>query len=481
MALRARVAFAFCLLSIESQIRRNQFNFHFSFNKFISNINSLSRNLVSQMNHHNHHNHHNDHLSVADQVLDSILDAVVNTSGNDAVPASELPPSTTNQTNQFDLMKSTSSGTLTTTSEAALDSDSEETKLLLTVQQTPSLPGVASSSAVSSASSPMLMGRGMLHPSQIMDTAMISPAVSLKQYPVMQEQAGHKRRRSAVHAQSSLMEGHPSTDGEDSDEYVENRAAAGNKQKRSKMGKSSAAASSSSSSAAHQSRRQNFPPHITNLLKQWIVDHKERPYPTEEEKDVLCEQTGLTKLQLCNWMINARRRVLIRQPRHDHVPEEMKRVPSTHPMHDRHSFAVNEGRLQKTGGRRSPGSGSASTSTGISASASQQKQHGHHHHRMMMNPHSALAEDTAGSMASLMAGGMPLTPSPTALLHDAHSMIHHPMHPMHHAMNPHGGMPFGLTGMGLVPGGASGGKQGDGTDDADLEAASCLLALPGQQ
>ncbi|KAJ5091220.1 hypothetical protein NUU61_006090 [Penicillium alfredii] len=45
-----------------------------------------------------------------------------------------------------------------------------------------------------------------------------------------------------------------------------------------------------------------------NLLKGWLRDHNENPYPTEEEKDQLKQHTGLTRTQISNWLANARRR-----------------------------------------------------------------------------------------------------------------------------------------------------------------------------
>ncbi|KAL1927939.1 hypothetical protein VTP01DRAFT_3344 [Rhizomucor pusillus] len=86
---------------------------------------------------------------------------------------------------------------------------------------------------------------------------------------------------------------------------------------------SSSSSSSTSSSAAaaatvaktrpeknHKRRRGNLPKTVTAILKQWLVEHCQHPYPTEDEKLALRNRTGLTLNQISNWFINARRRIL---------------------------------------------------------------------------------------------------------------------------------------------------------------------------
>ncbi|KAF8304757.1 hypothetical protein DL93DRAFT_2044897, partial [Clavulina sp. PMI_390] len=51
-------------------------------------------------------------------------------------------------------------------------------------------------------------------------------------------------------------------------------------------------------------KRGNLPREVTELLKAWILGHADNPYPTDEEKKMLCLQTGLTYTQVSNWMIN---------------------------------------------------------------------------------------------------------------------------------------------------------------------------------
>ncbi|MCJ1276523.1 hypothetical protein MMC21_004329 [Puttea exsequens] len=55
-------------------------------------------------------------------------------------------------------------------------------------------------------------------------------------------------------------------------------------------------------------RRGNLPRDTTDILKTWFSEHLGHPYPTEEEKQMLCGRTGLAMTQISNWFINARRR-----------------------------------------------------------------------------------------------------------------------------------------------------------------------------
>jgi hypothetical protein len=57
-------------------------------------------------------------------------------------------------------------------------------------------------------------------------------------------------------------------------------------------------------------RRMNFPSHVREHLKMWLMLHQNDPFPTDSEKNKLCKETGLSKDQLNNWFINGRRRYL---------------------------------------------------------------------------------------------------------------------------------------------------------------------------
>ncbi|TNN34247.1 Homeobox protein Meis2 [Liparis tanakae] len=45
-------------------------------------------------------------------------------------------------------------------------------------------------------------------------------------------------------------------------------------------------------------------------MRAWLFQHLTHPYPSEEQKKQLAQDTGLTILQVNNWFINARRRIV---------------------------------------------------------------------------------------------------------------------------------------------------------------------------
>jgi len=57
-------------------------------------------------------------------------------------------------------------------------------------------------------------------------------------------------------------------------------------------------------------KRGLFPKQATNILRAWLFQNLTHPYPSEEQKKHLSQQTGLTILQVNNWFINARRRIV---------------------------------------------------------------------------------------------------------------------------------------------------------------------------
>jgi len=57
-------------------------------------------------------------------------------------------------------------------------------------------------------------------------------------------------------------------------------------------------------------RKVSLPRRSTNLLRSWLFQHLVHPYPNDEEKQYLAKKTRLSVLQVNNWFINARRRIL---------------------------------------------------------------------------------------------------------------------------------------------------------------------------
>lgn len=49
-------------------------------------------------------------------------------------------------------------------------------------------------------------------------------------------------------------------------------------------------------------RRGNLPRYVTDMLKQWFLEHIAHPYPTEQEKNDLCRATGLGMTQVSHFV-----------------------------------------------------------------------------------------------------------------------------------------------------------------------------------
>nr|XP_033798631.1 homeobox protein PKNOX1 isoform X1 [Geotrypetes seraphini]XP_033798632.1 homeobox protein PKNOX1 isoform X1 [Geotrypetes seraphini] len=86
--------------------------------------------------------------------------------------------------------------------------------------------------------------------------------------------------------------------------------------------------------SSSKNKRGVLPKHATNVMRSWLFQHIGHPYPTEDEKKQIAAQTNLTLLQVNNWFINARRRIL--QPMLDsscaETPKTKKKTSQNRPV-----------------------------------------------------------------------------------------------------------------------------------------------------
>ncbi|UXI17358.1 PR domain zinc finger protein 10-like [Sarcoptes scabiei] len=90
-----------------------------------------------------------------------------------------------------------------------------------------------------------------------------------------------------------------------------------NKRNLSKRNENQINPCSNGKTSGHHQKRGVLPKQATSIMRSWLFQHIVHPYPTEDEKHTIALQTNLTLLQVNNWFINARRRIL--QPMLDSV------------------------------------------------------------------------------------------------------------------------------------------------------------------
>ncbi|XP_051802232.1 homeobox protein Meis1a isoform X2 [Acanthochromis polyacanthus] len=93
-------------------------------------------------------------------------------------------------------------------------------------------------------------------------------------------------------------------------------------------------------------KRGVFPKVAINVLRAWLFHHLKHPYPSEEQKKQLAQDTSLSILQVNNWFINARRRIV--QPMMDQSDRAVNQVGAYQEAQPMGGFVM-EGHIRPTG------------------------------------------------------------------------------------------------------------------------------------
>ncbi|XP_023783702.1 homeobox protein Meis2 [Cyanistes caeruleus] len=162
-----------------------------------------------------------------------------------------------------------------------------------------------------------------------------------------------------------------------------------------------------------QKKRGIFPKVATNIMRAWLFQHLTHPYPSEEQKKQLAQDTGLTILQVNNWFINARRRIV-------------------QPMIDQSNRAVSQGAAYSPEGQP------------MGSFVLDGQQHmGIRPAGLQGMPGDYVSQGGPMGMSMAQPSYTPpqMTPHPTQLRHGPPIHSYLPSHPHHPAMMMHGGPP----------------------------------------
>lgn len=127
--------------------------------------------------------------------------------------------------------------------------------------------------------------------------------------------------------------------------------------------------SSNHSTKSESKKHPSLPKEAVAVMLEWLRNHKDNPYPNDDEKAMLIKQTGLTINQINYWFTNARRRILPKWAQAQAQPQPSGSTNSQAPIQlPGHQVQLQHASSQMQQQQNSQSSSSTSVSSALTSS-----------------------------------------------------------------------------------------------------------------
>ncbi|GMI64637.1 hypothetical protein HRI_000133000 [Hibiscus trionum] len=97
--------------------------------------------------------------------------------------------------------------------------------------------------------------------------------------------------------------------------------------------------------------QRGLPERSVSVLGAWLFEHFLHPYPKDSDKIILAKQTGLTRSQVSNWLVNARVRLwkpMVEEMYLEEIKEHEEKTSKSHNNEDSTSNSTTPDNMAKS-------------------------------------------------------------------------------------------------------------------------------------